>query len=82
MAWMIHRQRMQIPSSLLLIPRKPVIRLDKIQPMTREELGRFLSDDSYEVQRAARELWQRHAARKTLIDFESGNANQTIRLQP
>ncbi len=63
------------------MPRKPVVPLDKIQLMTREELERYLSDYSVEEQRATRELWQAHAARKTLIDFQSKNANQTIRLQ-
>ncbi len=72
---------MNIPSNLLLMPRKPVVPLDKIQLMTREELERYLSDYSVEEQRATRELWQAHAARKTLIDFQSKNANQTIRLQ-
>lgn len=62
--------KIRIPSSLKMLPRTNVPRLDTIQPMAHDELERFLLDYSLEEQRQVRELWQTHAARKSLIDFE------------
>jgi hypothetical protein len=65
--------RLRIPSSLLMTPRRSVPRLETIQTMTDAELERYLLDFSLEEQRQVRELWQTHAARTTLIDFEAGD---------
>ena len=62
--------KIRIPSSLKMLPRTSVPRLDPIQPMADGELERFLLDYSLEEQRQVRELWQTHAARKSLINFE------------
>lgn len=67
----------QIPSSLLILPRKPVPRLETIQPRTAEELERSLRDYSLEERRQVRALWQTHAARHTLIDFRAQDTRAT-----
>lgn len=72
---------LRIPSSLTLLPRTPVVRLETIQTMTGEKLERFLADFSLEEQRQARELWQTYARRPSLISFRA-NHGQRIRLQP
>ena len=59
---------LRIPSSLKMLPRTPVPRLDPIQTMTEAELERYLLDFSLEEHRQVRELWQTYARRKTLID--------------
>jgi len=70
---------MNIPSSFKILPTKPAIRADPIHPMPPDELERYLSDFSDEELKQVRELWQTHAARKTLILFEANDA-KTIRL--
>lgn len=70
---------MVVPSSLKILPAKPAVRVSPIRPMTLDELERYLSDFSVEELRQVRELWQTHAARKTLILFEATDG-KTIRL--
>ena len=71
--------QLRIPSSLLMTPRTPRVRLEKIQTMERAELERYLLDFSLEEQRQVRELWQTYARRQTLIDFELTDG-ETVRL--
>lgn len=71
----------KVPASLKLIPPRARPQLGKIEPLRAEQLRGFLSTFTLEDKRQVRELWKAHAARKTLIDFESNHADQTIRLQ-
>lgn len=73
-------QSLKIPASLRLIPRRRMAQLGKIEPLRADQLERFLSDFTLEEMRQVRELWKTHAARKELIDFESNDANQEVRL--
>ena len=66
---------LKVPSSLLMIPRTPVVRLESIQPMDDHALERFLLDFSLEEQRQVRELWQAYSARKSLIAFEANGTD-------
>ena len=70
----------KIPSSLLMLPRHPVARLEPIRPMTESELEQFLRDFSLEELRQVDELWQTYARRLSLIAFRA-NANHAKRVR-